>query len=294
MPDLTCRENAFAWLVTLKREQQVEAACRWAESVLHAWEEAYPDDMRPRQAIVAARLGPAQAAQAADAADLAAALVGTHERPTAMLAADAAARTARAAASPSDQDFWTVDLAARAADAAAQASSWTSIARIAQHYELEVDFAPISQGDPSIGSDDELCMSISTPIPIWERPTDNLSTLHDHLDEYPDDWDARLVLADLMEEHDDHVGAEGQRWQAAKRKHPVDTGGISWHPVIEHRTLMGEQCQLDEWLQLFNRRHPLETDRWGSCVEFSNRRDAERALAERIHELIQKESRGDS
>ena len=49
----------------------VELACRFAESVLPIFENRFPDDMRPRRAIEAARADDAAdaAAEAADAAD---------------------------------------------------------------------------------------------------------------------------------------------------------------------------------------------------------------------------------
>lgn len=40
----------------------------------------------------------------------------------------------------------------------------------------------------------------------------------------PEDWDARRVLADALEEAGDLVAANGQRWQARERKWPLPNG----------------------------------------------------------------------
>lgn len=53
--------------------------------------------------------------------------------------------------------------------------------------------------------------------------TDTITALRSHLLASPDDWDARRALADAMEEGGDLIGANGQRFQAKKRKHPKRT-----------------------------------------------------------------------
>lgn len=42
--------------------------------------------------------------------------------------------------------------------------------------------------------------------------TADLAALHAHLDAHPDDWTARLVLADLLTDLGDDKGAACQRW----------------------------------------------------------------------------------
>jgi len=99
----------------------IELACRYAEHTLHFFEDRYPDDKRPRQAIDAARNC-------------------ITDKSNAVSAARAAARAARAAASA----VWATASAARAAanaawaaasaardtrDAAASAASAASAAR---------------------------------------------------------------------------------------------------------------------------------------------------------------------
>ena len=91
-----------------------------AETALHIWEAAYPNDGRPRRAIAMARDGDTAeaAARAARAADAAGAVAGAAE---AARAAEAAAWAARAA--------WTAAGAARTAGAAADAAAgaaWTA------------------------------------------------------------------------------------------------------------------------------------------------------------------------
>lgn len=48
-----------------------------------------------------------------------------------------------------------------------------------------------------------------------------ISIIEKSLEEAPDNWNARLVLADLYEEEGDMVGAAGQRWQAYNKIHPT-------------------------------------------------------------------------
>jgi hypothetical protein len=110
------------------KDIQIEFACRCAEHVLHLYEDKYPDDKRPREAIEAARAyaeGRGSAAEAARAAEAAWA---------AWAAARAAARAAR------DAD-WAAEAArvAWAAGDAARAAAWA--ARVARDADWAAEAA---------------------------------------------------------------------------------------------------------------------------------------------------------
>lgn len=50
------------------------------------------------------------------------------------------------------------------------------------------------------------------------------------LDEYPHDWEMRLVYADWLDEIGETVKANGQRWQAMERKTPKRSNGVTaWY-----------------------------------------------------------------
>ena len=106
----------------------IELACRYAEHTLHFFEDRYPDDKRPRQAIDAARnciTDKSNAVSAARAAARAARAAASAVWATAS-AARAAANAAWAAASAA----WAATSAARdTRDAAASAASAASAAR---------------------------------------------------------------------------------------------------------------------------------------------------------------------
>jgi hypothetical protein len=110
---------------------QIEFACRCAEHVLHFYEDKYPDDKRPREAIEAARAyaeGRGSAAEAAEAAwDAweAAARAAWAAEDAARAAARAAAWAAWAAEAARDVARAAWD-AARAAEAAARAAAWAA------------------------------------------------------------------------------------------------------------------------------------------------------------------------
>jgi hypothetical protein len=106
---------------------QIEFACRCAEHVLHFYEDKYPDDKRPREAIEAARAyaeGRGSAAEAAEAAEAAAWAAWAAEAAEATwAAAEAAAWAARAAeAAEAAEATWAAGDAAGAAAGAARAA----------------------------------------------------------------------------------------------------------------------------------------------------------------------------
>ena len=84
----------------------VEFACRCAEHVLHFYEDKYPDDKRPRLAIVTARV------------------CITDKSPEATAARDAARAAARAAAWDADAAWDAARAAAEDARTAAWAAAW--------------------------------------------------------------------------------------------------------------------------------------------------------------------------
>jgi hypothetical protein len=90
------------------------AAADIAESVLHIYEAAYPGDLRPRQAIEAARSGSADAARSAESAARAAAESAWSAAESAWSAAESAARSAARSAAES------------AAGSAARAAVWAA------------------------------------------------------------------------------------------------------------------------------------------------------------------------
>ncbi len=115
------------------REFIIKLSCRYAEHVLHYYEDKYPDDNRPRQAIIAARrcitdkstaawaaAGAAARAAARAAAEDAAGAAAWAARAAAGAAAGAAAWAARAAARAAAED------AAWAAWAAAEDAAWAT------------------------------------------------------------------------------------------------------------------------------------------------------------------------
>ena len=54
----------------------------------------------------------------------------------------------------------------------------------------------------------------------------------------PEDWPARLVLADWYEDRGDYVNAEGQRWQVANKRRPwVDGMHVSWCGSVHGESL---------------------------------------------------------
>jgi len=59
--------------------------------------------------------------------------------------------------------------------------------------------------------------------------TDCLAALHAHLDAHPADWQARLVLADLLTDLDDEQGAACQRWMVEWWRCPLPHHVYGWH-----------------------------------------------------------------
>jgi len=121
-----CDLNDVLWCLEkmpLSDEQEKDLrllACDYADRVLHHFENAYPDDDRPRKAIQAAR-------------DFAAGRIGEEELRSARNAAWAAAREARNAAWAARNAAWAAARAAWAAwaawasaGAAARAAAWAA------------------------------------------------------------------------------------------------------------------------------------------------------------------------
>ena len=141
-------EGRFAWanwLITQKMDKAncVKYAIYEAEKVLHIYEEKYPNDDRPKQAILAARRylkipsekNRVAAARAADASADAAAYFAADAADAARAAAHAAARAAaHAAVHTSNAARAAAYFAARAADAAVYASAYS--VKIELHKEI--------------------------------------------------------------------------------------------------------------------------------------------------------------
>ena len=121
-----------------------------AETALHIWEAAYPDDDRPRRAIAVARDGSAAeaariAAEAAEAAK-AAAKAATWAAKAAAWAAEAAAGAARTAAEAAETAAgaaawaaaWAAGAAAKAAGAAAEAAARSTHGQIVLRHAAAV------------------------------------------------------------------------------------------------------------------------------------------------------------
>jgi len=128
--DKSCHQRmrltaAYRW----KKEDSVALAAYTARLVLHIFEEAYPDDDRPRKAIEAAESGDATAAVCA-AVDAAALAADADRVFAAAYAADAAyaARAARAAAYAAYDAARAAAYAAYAADDAARAAAYAAYA----------------------------------------------------------------------------------------------------------------------------------------------------------------------
>jgi hypothetical protein len=101
----------------------VEFACRCAEHVLHFYEDKYPDDKRPRLAIVTARVCITDKSPEATAARDAAGDAAWDARDAAW---DAARAAARAAAWAARDAAWTAGAAARAAAWDARDAAWAA------------------------------------------------------------------------------------------------------------------------------------------------------------------------
>jgi len=112
----------------MSREQRIKYAIYAAESVLHIFEEAYPEDKRPREAIEVAKGGLDGSVTAASAD--AAAWAARASARAADAAYDAAA-SARDAASAAALAVWTSFAASAAASASAAAGSARDAARAA-------------------------------------------------------------------------------------------------------------------------------------------------------------------
>jgi len=122
-------------------------------------------------------------------------------------------------------------------------------------------------------------IGIIDPQPMTDR-----DRFESTLDVDPEDWVQRLVYADFLEEQGEYEAAEGQRWQATKRRHPERMSGsfFWWHPRFRpvgpgniSRTLMGALG--------FHA---------ASFACYPTRRDAEAALAQALGKVRASQQRG--
>jgi hypothetical protein len=119
----------------------------FAESVLHIYEAQFPEDMRPRNAIAAARTGKAAAAYAAaDAASYAA--------DAASYAADAASYAAYAASDAASDAAYAASYAAYAASYAAYAASNAAYAAYAASNAAYAAYAASAASDAAYAASD--------------------------------------------------------------------------------------------------------------------------------------------
>lgn len=121
----------------------------------------------------------------------------------------------------------------------------------------------------------------------------NRAGLEARLDADPEDWGARLVLADLLEELGDERGARCQRWMATWKAAPRRVGVSSWawygilavrRPGEFPRGVQISQADLCAILspEIFDLMVGYEIDEPRRKV-WPSRRDAERALAIELH-----------
>ncbi len=89
--------------------------------------------------------------------------------------------------------------------------------------------------------DDELLLSRGERA-VSDR-TAQLSSLQDHVRKNPEDWDARLILADLLDDQGFRDLANGQRWQGLNQKRPLGRG--RWFSLKLRQRLRGAQANQD-------------------------------------------------
>ena len=111
---------AFRCTIEPSENIMIEFACRCAEHVLHFYEDKYPEDQRPRQAIEAARHCITDKSPAARAAAMAAWDAAWDDAGAAGDAARAAGDAARAAGDAARDAAWAAGAAGDAAWAAAR------------------------------------------------------------------------------------------------------------------------------------------------------------------------------
>jgi hypothetical protein len=115
----------------------------------------------------------------------------------------------------------------------------------------------------------------------------NLRTaMEDHLNECPEDWDTRWVLADLLDDLGEESLAVGQRWQAAERKRPMPSDDeYGWFDAAEYPP-GGFDPESDLPPPLFARlpTHAPSSGRFGAWARwYPDRPTAEEALARALH-----------
>ncbi len=110
--------------------------------------------------------------------------------------------------------------------------------------------------------------------------TDVVEAIHRHLDQHPDDWQARRELADLLEQAGDEAGAACQRWMVEARRRPWGPA-VSWCWTTERSAFNDKSVVLSllpdaVWQHLSGPSGPSGSsqDKW-----YLTRREAEEALA---------------
>ena len=99
-----------------------------------------------------------------------------------------------------------------------------------------------------------------------------------HIEQRPDDWDARLVYADLLDDHGEHVKANGQRWQAVNKRAPNNGGYVDGTAFWFVSRTPG--CFDGLPYEILNR-----LDKPTIHGKHNSQQVAEDALAKRLHEL---------
>lgn len=98
----------------------------------------------------------------------------------------------------------------------------------------------------------------------------------------PDDWQARLILADALEDGGDYIGANGVRWQAENKNYPCKgfgEGRYGWW--CGPTTLTTDEIDKDIWRQLRGNYQDFP----GSWKWYPSIAAAESALAHALHAL---------
>ena len=106
---------------------------------------------------------------------------------------------------------------------------------------------------------------------------EDIEALKEHLDEFPDDWDSMLVIADAYEEQDDTWMAFAHRWCAENEKHPQKVAG-DWLWWDDENWPNGEPVThtLPQQVRWFG---PFD------FVDYSRRDDAMRALGNMFSQI---------
>lgn len=106
--------------------------------------------------------------------------------------------------------------------------------------------------------------------------TGTLDALHKALDDHPDDWGTRLMLADYLEEQGEDGPATALRWQVRRRKRPRRFASM-WLWYDESRvSAYDPESNLPSELWKVIDKEP--SGRHGPAKEWDTRRAAEEAL----------------